>query len=158
MNDSFDAKQMDEILAKHGRQASNIIAILQDVQETYRYLPREIFPYLSKELGMTTANIYSVATFYENFSLEPKGKYVIKVCNGTACHVRKSIPMLEKLRETLNLKEGQATTDDFVFTVETVSCLVACCLAPVLMVNDTVHPSMPPEKVVALVQELREGK
>ena len=158
MNDSFDAKQMDEILAKHGRQASNIIAILQDVQETYRYLPREIFPYLSKELGMTTANIYSVATFFENFSLEPKGKYVIKVCNGTACHVRKSIPILEKLRETLNLKEGQATTDDFVFTVETVSCLGACGLAPVLMVNDTVHPSMTPEKVVALVQELREGK
>ena len=158
MNDSFDAKQMDEILAKHGRQASNIIAILQDVQETYRYLPREIFPYLSKELGMTTANIYSVATFYENFSLEPKGKYVIKVCNGTACHVRKSIPILEKLRETLNLKEGQATTDDFVFTVETVSCLGACGLAPVLMVNDTVHPSMTPEQVVALVQELREGK
>ena len=158
MNDSFDAKQMDEILAKHGRQASNIIAILQDVQETYRYLPREIFPYLSKELGMTTANIYSVATFYENFSLEPKGKYVIKVCNGTACHVRKSIPILEKLRETLNLKEGQATTDDFVFTVETVSCLGACGLAPVLMVNDTVHPSMTPEKVVALVQERREGK
>ena len=158
MNDSFDAKQMDEILAKHGRQASNIIAILQDVQETYRYLPREIFPYLSKELGMTTANIYSVATFYENFSLEPKGKYVIKVCNGTACHVRKSIPILEKLRETLNLKEGQATTDDFVFTVATVSCLGACGLAPVLMVNDTVHPSMTPEKVVALVQELREGK
>ena len=158
MNDSFDAKQMDEILAKHGRQASNIIAILQDVQETYRYLPREIFPYLSKELGMTTANIYSMATFYENFSLEPKGKYVIKVCNGTACHVRKSIPILEKLRETLNLKEGQATTDDFVFTVETVSCLGACGLAPVLMVNDTVHPSMTPEKVVALVQELREGK
>lgn len=158
MNDSFDAKQMDEILAKHGRQASNIIAILQDVQETYRYLPREIFPYLSKELGMTTANIYSVATFYENFSLEPKGKYVIKVCNGTACHVRKSIPILEKLRETLNLKEGQVTTDDFVFTVETVSCLGACGLAPVLMVNDTVYPSMTPEKVVALVQELREGK
>ena len=158
MNDSFDAKQMDEILAKHGRQASNIIAILQDVQETYRYLPREIFPYLSKELGMTTANIYSVATFYENFSLEPKGKYVIKVCNGTACHVRKSIPILEKLRETLNLKEGQATTDDFVFTVETVSCLGAGGLAPVLMVNDTVYPSMTPEKVVALVQELREGK
>ena len=157
MNASFDVKQMDEILAKHGKQASNIIAILQDVQEAYRYLPREIFPYLSKELGMTTANIYSVATFYENFSLEPKGKYVIKVCNGTACHVRKSIPILEKLRETLKLKEGQHTTDDFVFTVETVSCLGACGLAPVLMVNDTVYPSMTPEKVVALVHELREG-
>ena len=157
MNASFAVKQMDEILAKHGKQASNIIAILQDVQEAYRYLPREIFPYLSKELGMTTANIYSVATFYENFSLEPKGKYVIKVCNGTACHVRKSIPILEKLRETLKLKEGQHTTDDFVFTVETVSCMGACGLAPVLMVNDTVYPSMTPEKVVALVQELREG-
>ena len=155
MNDSFDAKQMDEILAKHGRQASNIIAILQDVQETYRYLPREIFPYLSKELGMTTANIYSVATFYENFSLEPKGKYVIKVCNGTACHVRKSIPILEKLRETLNLKEGQATTDDFVFTVETVSCLGACGLAPTMMVNEEVHPSMTPEKALAVIEELR---
>lgn len=157
MNASFDEKQMDEILAKQGKQASNIIAILQDVQEAYRYLPREVFPYLSKELGMTTANIYSVATFYENFSLEPKGKYVIKVCNGTACHVRKSIPILEKLRETLKLKEGQHTTDDFAFTVETVSCLGACGLAPVLMVNDTVYPSMTPEKVVALVQELREG-
>ena len=155
MNDSFDAKQMDEILAKHGRQASNIIAILQDVQETYRYLPREIFPYLSKELGMTTANIYSVATFYENFSLEPKGKYVIKVCNGTACHVRKSIPILEKLRETLNLKEGQATTDDFVFTVETVSCLGACGLAPVLTVNDKVYPAMTPDKASELIHELR---
>ena len=158
MNASFDVKQMDEILAKHGKQASNIIAILQDVQEAYRYLPREIFPYLSKELGMTTANIYSVATFYENFSLEPKGKYVIKVCNGTACHVRKSIPILEKLRETLKLKEGQHTTDDFVFTVETVSCLGACGLAPAVMVNDEVHPKMTPEKMSELIAKLREDE
>ena len=155
MNDSFDAKQMDEILAKHGRQASNIIAILQDVQETYRYLPREIFPYLSKELGMTTANIYSVATFYENFSLEPKGKYVIKVCDGTACHVRKSAAILDAFMKELGLSDKKHTTDDMLFTVETVSCLGACGLAPTCTVNDEVHPNMTPEKVVGLITELR---
>ena len=158
MNDSFDAKQMDEILAKHGRQASNIIAILQDVQETYRYLPREIFPYLSKELGMTTANIYSVATFYENFSLEPKGKYVIKVCDGTACHVRKSIPVLEELYKKLGLSKTKKTTDDMMFTVETVSCLGACGLAPTMMVNEEVYPRMTPEKADELIDKLRGGE
>ena len=151
------SKTIDEIVARHGDRKP-IVAILQDIQEEYRYLPKEALFYLADKIDTCIAKIYSVATFYENFSFEQKGKYVIKVCNGTACHVRKSIPILEKLRETLNLKEGQATTDDFVFTVETVSCLGACGLAPVLMVNDTVHPSMTPEKVVALVQELREGK
>lgn len=155
MNASFDVKQMDEILAKHGKQASNIIAILQDVQEAYRYLPREIFPYLSKELGMTTANIYSVATFYENFSFEPKGKYVIKVCDGTACHVRKSMPVKEALMKELGLSNKKHTTDDMLFTVETVSCLGACGLAPTLTVNDEVHPKMTPEKAIELLNELR---
>ena len=150
--------KLDEILQKHDYDPTLLIAIMQDIQKEYHYLPQEALCYIAKKLKLSEAKIYGVATFYENFSLEPKGKYVIKVCNGTACHVRKSIPILEKLRETLNLKEGQATTDDFVFTVETVSCLGACGLAPVLMVNDTVHPSMTPEKVVALVQELREGK
>ena len=149
---------LDAILEKHQCDPSQVIAIMQDIQKEYHYLPESALCYTARKLGISDAKIYGVATFYENFSLEPKGKYVIKVCNGTACHVRKSIPILEKLRETLNLKEGQATTDDFVFTVETVSCLGACGLAPVLMVNDTVHPSMTPEKVVALVQELREGK
>lgn len=155
MNASFDEKQMDEILAKHGKQASNIIAILQDVQEAYRYLPREVFPYLSKELGMTTANIYSVATFYENFSFEPKGKYVIKVCDGTACHVRKSMPVKEALMKELGLSNKKHTTDDMLFTVETVSCLGACGLAPTLTVNDEVHPKMTPEKAIELLNELR---
>lgn len=155
MNDSFDTTQMDEILAKHGKQASNIIAILQEVQETYRYLPRDIFPYLSRQLGMTTANIYSVATFYENFSFEAKGKYVIKVCDGTACHVRKSTPVLEALYDTLGLSKKKHTTDDMMFTVETVSCLGACGLAPTMMVNEDVHPHMTPEKAVQLIEKLR---
>ena len=106
---------------------------------------------------MSEARIYSVATFYENFSLEPKGKYVLKVCDGTACHVRKSIPILERLRSELGLSEEKKTTDDLLFTVETVSCLGACGLAPVLTVNDVVHPAMTPDKASELLKELREG-
>jgi len=105
---------------------------------------------------MGEARIYSIATFYENFSLEPKGKYVIKVCDGTACHVRKSIPILDKLRSELGLSVGKKTTDDLNFTVETVSCLGACGLAPVITVNDVVYPEMTPDKVVELLNKLKE--
>lgn len=154
--ENFDFTVVDEILSKH--EPTAIIAILQDVQEHYRYLPREVFPYIAKQLNTSEAKIYSVATFYENFSLEPKGKYVIKCCDGTACHVRKSIPILEYLRKELGLSETKTTSDDLMFTVETVSCLGACGLAPVLTVNDVVHPSMTPEKAEALLKELREAE
>ncbi len=157
MNGTFDYSKLDSILEKHEFKASSIIAILQDTQETYRYLPKEIFAYLSEKLGVSRAKIYSVATFYENFSLEPKGKYVIKICDGTACHVRKSIPILDKLRKDLGLSEAKHTTDDLMFTVETVSCLGACGLAPVLTVNEKVHAAMTPEKAVELLNALRGG-
>ena len=104
---------------------------------------------------MPEARIYSVATFYENFSLNPKGKFVIKVCDGTACHVRGSIPILERVRAELGLTDKKVTTDDLGFTVETVSCLGACGLAPVLTVNDEVHPAMTPDKAAELVAVLR---
>jgi NADH-quinone oxidoreductase subunit E len=157
MNGTFDYSKLDSILEKHEFKASSIIAILQDTQETYRYLPKEIFAYLSEKLGVSRAKIYSVATFYENFSLEPKGKYVIKICDGTACHVRKSIPILDKLRKELGLSEAKHTTDDLMFTVETVSCLGACGLAPVITVNEKVHAAMTPEKAVELLNVLRGG-
>ena len=156
MKETFDFNIVDQIIDDLGCKESAIIAILQSIQEQYRYLPKEVFPHLSKRLGVSQAKIYSVATFYENFSLEPKGKYVIKVCNGTACHVRKSIPILERLRSELGLSETKATTDDLGFTVETVSCLGACGLAPVLTVNDKVYPSMTPEKAASLLKELQE--
>lgn len=156
MNETIDVTAIELILEKRGQEPSAVIAILQDIQEHYRYLPREVFPYLSKKLGVGEAHIYSVATFYENFSLEPKGKYVIKICDGTACHVRKSIPILERLRSELNLSHSNPTTDDFLFTVETVSCLGACGLAPVLTVNDKVYPAMTPDKASSLLAELKE--
>ena len=107
-------------------------------------------------MGISLAKIYSVATFYENFSLDPKGKYVIKICDGTACHVRKSIPILEKVRETLGVTAEKPTTSDMMFTVETVSCLGACGLAPVMTINDKVYPAMTPEKAVELLNAVRE--
>lgn len=156
MEEAIDFKEIDEILEKYQYEPSSIIAILQDTQAKYRYLPKEVFGYLSEKLGMSTARIYSVATFYENFSLEPKGKYVIKICDGTACHVRKSIPILERMRRDLGLSETKETTDDLLFTVQTVSCLGACGLAPVLTVNDKVYAAMTPDKASELLASLKE--
>lgn len=145
----------DEIIAFYGKKPSSLIPIMQDIQAVYRYLPGELLTYVAKEIGITEAKAYSVATFYENFSFEEKGKYVIKVCDGTACHVRKSAPILEAFQKELGLSSKKHTTDDMLFTVETVSCLGACGLAPTVMVNDDVHPKMTPEKVVELIKELR---
>ena len=146
---------VDLMIDEVGSDPSAIITILQGVQERYHYLPRKIFPYLAKRLGVSEARIYSVATFYENFSLEPKGKFIIKICDGTACHVRMSIPILEKMREILGLSDKKVTTDDLSFTVETVSCLGACGLAPVLTVNEKVYPDMTPDKAAELIEKLR---
>ena len=145
----------DEIIAAHGAKPSSLIPIIQDVQGELRYLPGELLSYVAEKIGVTEGKAYSVATFYENFSFEPKGKYVIKVCDGTACHVRKSIPILERLYSVLGLSEDKATTDDMLFTLETVSCLGACGLAPVLTVNDKVYPSMTPDAAEELIEELR---
>ena len=139
MQTQFDFTVVDRIIDDHGAKQSATIAILQDIQEHYHYLPREIFNHLAKRLGMPSASIYSVATFYENFSLEPKGKYVIKCCDGTACHVRGSMPILNRLREELKLAEGKKTTEDLLFTLDTVHCLGACGLAPVMTINDDVY-------------------
>lgn len=158
MNTPFDYNDLDTILKNHEFKSTNIIPILQDIQEIYRYLPKEIFSYLSENLGMSRAKIYGIATFYENFSLEPKGKFVIKVCDGTACHVRKSVPILNKLRGSLNLSETKTTTDDLMFSLETVSCLGACGLAPAITINDQVHGAMTPDKAMELLNSLKEEK
>lgn len=151
-----DIKKLDNILASHDYNSTLIISIMQEVQRDYRYLPKEALCYIAKKLNISEAKIYSVATFYENFSLEPKGKYLIRICNGTACHVRKSASILNEFRNELGLSETKATTDDMIFTVETVSCLGACGLAPVCTVNDKVYPSMTPDKARNLIKQLKE--
>ena len=154
LDQSYYAKT-DEIIEHYGRKPASLIPIMQDIQAEYRYLPGELLTYVASKIGVTEAKAYSVATFYENFSFEAKGKYVIKVCDGAACHVRKSMPVLEALWKELGLSRKKHTTDDMMFTVETVSCLGACGLAPTMMVNEEVHPSMTPEKALAVIEELR---
>lgn len=158
MNCDFDYTVLDKAIEKYGNKESSLIAVLQAAQEVYRYLPKEIFPYLSEKLKLSEAKIYGVATFYENFSLEPKGKYVLKVCDGTACHVRHSTDVLDYLRKELGLSASKKTTDDRMFTVETVACLGACGLAPVITVNGHVYSQMTKEKAAKVLEELREGK
>jgi len=148
----------DRILLRHEKKPASLIPVMQDIQEELRYLPGELLTYVAEKIGVTKAKAYSVATFYENFSFDAKGKYVIKVCDGTACHVKKSLPVLEALNKKLGLGNGKKTTDDMMFTVETVSCLGACGLAPTMMVNETVYPRMTPAKAEALIDELRGGK
>lgn len=148
--------KLDSILISNDYNKTAIITIMQDIQKEYRYLPEEALCYISEKLKISEAKVYSVATFYENFSLEPKGKYVVKICDGTACHVRKSIPILNEFRNELGLSEAKITTDDMIFTVETVSCLGACGLAPVCTVNDVVYPAMTPEKARNLIKKLKE--
>ena len=155
MLDQSYYKKADEIIEFYGRKAASLIPIMQDIQAEYRYLPGELLSYVAAEINVTEAHAYSVATFYENFSFEPKGKYVIKVCDGTACHVRKSMPVKEAMMKELGLSHKKHTTDDMLFTVDTVSCLGACGLAPTCMVNDDVYPKMTPEKAISLLKELR---
>lgn len=153
-------EKLNEILASKPKDQSYLIQILQEVQAEYRYLPEEILQYIATSLGLSAATVFGVATFYAQFSLEPKGKYVIKVCDGTACHVRLSMPVYEAIRKRVGLVDGKFTTPDLKFTVETVSCLGACGLAPVITVNEEVHGKMTPEAVTIIVDELlnRDGE
>jgi len=152
-------EKVNEIIAQYKGQRSALISILQKVQEEYRYLPEQILTYIATALDMSPATVYGVATFYAQFSLDPLGKYVIRVCDGTACHVRGSQSVLDAIRKKVGLADGQKTTKDLGFTVETVSCLGACGLAPVVMINDDVYGSMTPEAITEIIDTLqkREG-
>jgi len=147
---------VNEILEKFRHDKTKLIPILQEVQDVYKYLPEDVISFVATSLGIAPARVYGVATFYAHFSLEPKGKYVFRLCDGTACHVKNSTKILDALREKLGLSEEKKTTPDMLFTVETVSCLGACGLAPVMLVNDTVYGQVKPEQAVKIVDELIE--
>lgn len=151
----IDFSKVDEIIQSYGAKKSNLIAILQKIQETFRFLPEDAMIYIGTKIeGLSPATVYGVATFYSQFSLEPKGKYEIKVCDGTACHVRGSMPVLNAVRARLNIKEGQLTTDDGLFSLETVSCLGACGLAPVVVINEKVYPQMTSDAIKMILDTI----
>lgn len=147
-------ERVNEIIAEHGREQSALIPILQEVQAEYRYLPEEILTYIATAMGLSVATVFGVATFYAQFSLEPKGKYVVRVCDGTACHVRHSMPVYQAIRSRLGLKDGRFTTPDMMFTVETVACLGACGVAPAMIINDKVYGKMTPEAACTIIDTL----
>lgn len=153
-SEKISLAKVDQIIDSFEKKQSNLIAILQKVQHEYRYLPEEALIRIGVKMGISPATVYGVATFYSQFSLDPKGKYEIKVCDGTACHVRGSMPVLNALRGKLKLEEGKFTTDDLLFSVDTVSCLGACGLAPVVVINDKVYPQMTPDAMKIVIDTL----
>ena len=153
--DAVDWKKVDGIIEKYEAKKSNLIAILQAVQEEFRYLPDDIMTYLGTKIkDVSPATVFGVATFYAQFSLQPKGKYVIKCCDGTACHVRGSMPVYESLKQRFGLEKGSFTSKDGMFTVETVSCLGACGLAPVVVINDKVYPQMTTDAMKVIIDKI----
>lgn len=128
------ASKLDSILLKHGHNHSHIIQILQDIQVLYNYLPEDALRYVSDKLKMPLSKIYSIATFYSAFSLTPRGRHLCTVCMGTACHVRGAPRVLDRITEKLKIQSGE-TTEDNMFTLETVNCLGACALAPIVVID-----------------------
>lgn len=149
-------EKVNAVLKKHNYNPSNLIGILQEIQEEYRYLPEEILTYVATALRVSPSYVYGVATFYAQFSLRPKGKHVIRVCDGTACHVKGSEKVLKAVREYLGLRGEENTTPDLLFSVETVACIGACALAPALMVDEEVYGLMDEEGVRKLLESYTE--
>jgi NADH-quinone oxidoreductase subunit E len=144
------------ILEAFQRDKTKLVPILQAVQEEYRYLPEEVMTFVATNLGISPARVYGVATFYSHFALEPKGKYVVRVCDGTACHVKGASDLVEALEAKLSLGKGRKTTPDLLFTLETVSCLGACGLAPAMVVNEDIHGQISPQRACAVLDQILE--
>lgn len=145
-----------KILEAHGLDASKLIPILQQVQDAYSYLPEDIMRFIANQLDISPAKVFGVATFFAHFAITPKGKHIIKVCNGTACHVKGSSFVINTVKDKLKLKDGQDTTEDGLFTLECVSCLGACGLAPVMVIDEKVHGQITPAKACELIDAVRE--
>lgn len=153
---SIDFEESIELLKKYPAEKRFTLAILQDVQNKYGFIPRETINYIAEYLSLPISDIYSMATFYKALSLKPKGRHVIKVCNGTACHIRGSNLLIDELTEVLNIKPGE-TTDDGLFSVEIVNCLGACALAPVMVVDGKYYGAMTKDKIITILDEYKEA-
>lgn len=147
-------KGVEQICDEYSKENSPLMMILSTIQKKYGYIPLEIQEVVSKKTGIPVAEIYGVVTFYSFFSLQPKGKYVIEVCLGTACYVKSSQKVLDKFSVLLNIQDGQ-TTDDGLFTLEAIRCMGACALAPAMSVNGKVYPRVTPDEVEKIIAEYR---
>jgi len=149
-------QEINNIIEKYNEAHEALLMIMQDISDLYNYLPPEVVPVLVERLGVKESLIYSVATFYKTISLEPRGKYIISVCTGTACHVRGADKIMDGLQEKLHIKEGE-TTSDLLFTLQAVRCIGCCASGPVITVNRETHGGLDRSSVVKIIDRYKEN-
>jgi NADH:ubiquinone oxidoreductase subunit E len=151
----FDRQKIDAIIENYKADPEALLMIMQDISDIYNYVPPEVIPVLVESLGVKKSLIYSVATFYKTISLEPRGKYIVNVCTGTACHVRGADKIMDAIKENLKIKEGQ-TTDDFLFSLEAVRCVGCCASGPVITVNQETHGGLDRSSAVDVIEQYKQ--
>jgi len=144
-------KQLGDILGRYDREHGDLITILQEAQERFGYLPEEVIAGIAKFLQLPESNVYGVSTFYAQFKFNPTGKKMVKICRGTACHVRRGARILSEIEKHLGIKSGE-TTDDLEYSLEAIACFGSCALAPVMVVDKTVYGRMTPKKVAEILR------
>ena len=152
----IDWKKIHEIIEDYKANREALLMIMQDISDMYNYVPPEVVPALVERLGVKECLIYGVATFYKTISLEPRGKYIVNVCTGTACHVRGADKVMDALKEKLAIEEGQ-TTDDLLFTLEAVRCVGCCASGPVITVNQDTHGGLDRSSAVKVIEEYEQS-
>jgi NADH:ubiquinone oxidoreductase subunit E len=145
---------LERILTNYVKNGGNIITILQDVEETFGYIPEEAVNWFSKKLDIPASRFYGIATFYSQFHLKPRGKNVITVCTGTTCHVKGSKGLISSLKKRLNLHDGESTTGDGKFTIEHVACEGTCSMAPVVLINRKVYGKISANKLLKEIKKI----
>ncbi|MDA3910496.1 MAG: NADH-quinone oxidoreductase subunit NuoE [Bacteroidales bacterium] len=153
-NDEVDLSLLDPIIEKYKNKRGIMIPLLQSTQNLYGYLPKQAFPKLSKETGLDLSDMFGVASFYAQFRLSPVGKYIVKVCHGTACHVQGAKALTEVIEDSLKIKDGE-TTEDRLFTLESVACLGCCSLAPVIMINEETYGNLDGKGASKIIRNIR---
>jgi NADH-quinone oxidoreductase subunit E len=154
MNSDIDLDLLNPLIKKYKNKKGNLIPLLQGAQNLYGYIPIEVFEKYAKETDLKINEMYGVATFYAQFRLKPVGKHIVRICHGTACHVQNASKVTEDLINFLNVKDGE-TTEDRIFTLETVACLGCCSLAPVMMIGDETYGKLNGKKAVDVLKEIK---
>lgn len=157
LDSEVDLSLIQGLLDKYKNKKGNLIPLLQGAQRTYGYIPKEAFLKISEETDNALTDMYGVATFYSQFRLSPVGKYIVKVCHGTACHVQSAPELTEALEEVLKVKDGE-TTEDKLFTLESVACLGCCSLAPVLMIGDETYGKLDRKKATKVIKDIKRSE
>lgn len=152
--DQVDVNLLDSLIEKYKDKKGNLIPLLQGTQDIFGYIPHEAFEKISSEVGIELSDMYGVVTFYAQFRLNPVGKHIIKVCHGTACHVQNANAITDALKESLKINDGE-TTEDGMFTLESVACLGCCSLAPVMMIDNDTHGKLTGGQAVKIIKNVK---